>query len=102
MLYTVGTMEAEEHRRGRGAGAGTGRKAGRTVRGRSEASVRSLISGHVRNSLDPAKFNRDAVLPYSLRLMDFEIAMQGELGTRTATLRRGGVRKLREHWIYKA
>ena len=34
------------------------------------------MSNHVRNRLDPAKFNKDAVLPYSLRLMDFEIAMQ--------------------------
>jgi hypothetical protein len=32
--------------------------------------------GIVRNQVDPAKFNADAVLPYSLRLKDFEMAMQ--------------------------
>lgn len=29
-----------------------------------------------RNSIDPAKFNQAAVLPYELRLQDFQIAMQ--------------------------
>ena len=33
---------------------------------------------------------------------DFRSNARGELGTRTATLHRDGVRKLREHWIYKA
>lgn len=32
--------------------------------------------GIVRNTLDPAKFNRRAELPFQLRLKDFEIAMQ--------------------------
>ena len=99
----------------------------------------NLVSGHVRNHVDPDKFNQEAMLPYSLRLLDFEIAIQdvyevdtetepardrrpmsftevylahvgvddfrsnprGLLGTRTATLHREGVRKLREHWVYK-
>ena len=39
------------------------------------------MSGHARNRLDPARFNRDAVLPYSLRLLDFEIAMQNSCRT---------------------
>jgi hypothetical protein len=33
---------------------------------------------------------------------DFRSNARGELGTRTATLHRDGVRKLREHWVYKA
>ena len=34
------------------------------------------MPGHVRNTVDSDKLNADAVLPYSLRLMDFQIAMQ--------------------------
>ena len=34
------------------------------------------MSGHVRNNIDTDKFNDDAALPYALRLMDFQIAMQ--------------------------
>ena len=34
------------------------------------------MSDHVRNTVDPGKFNDAAVLPFSLRLMDFQIAMQ--------------------------
>ena len=33
---------------------------------------------------------------------DFRSNARGELETRTATLHRDGVRKLREHWVYKA
>lgn len=33
---------------------------------------------------------------------DFRKNARGELGTRTATLHREGVLKLRENWIYKA
>ena len=33
---------------------------------------------------------------------DFRKNPRGELGTRTATLHRDGVRKLRENWIYRA
>ncbi len=33
---------------------------------------------------------------------DFRRNNRGELGTRTATLHREGVRKLREHWVYLA
>ena len=33
---------------------------------------------------------------------DFRSNPRGELGMRTATLHRDGVRKLREHWVYKA
>ena len=35
-------------------------------------------------------------------LDDFRRNPRGELGTRTATLHREGVKKLREHWVYKA
>lgn len=65
-----------------------------------------------RNSLDPAKFNNAALLPYELRLEDFRLAVQdvydffrknarGELGTRTATLHAAGIAKLRQNWIYR-
>lgn len=33
---------------------------------------------------------------------DFRKNRRGELGTRTATLHKDGVRKLREHWLYLA
>lgn len=32
---------------------------------------------------------------------DFRRNARGELGTRTATLHKDGIRKLRESWIYK-
>ena len=32
---------------------------------------------------------------------DFRSNPRGELGMRTATLHRDGVRKLREHWVYR-
>lgn len=47
-----------------------------------------FVTGHVRSNTDVDKFNEAVVLPYSL--------------TRTATLHRDSVRKLREHWIYIA
>jgi len=34
------------------------------------------VSGHVRSNVDTDKFNDDAALPFALRLMDFQIAMQ--------------------------
>jgi len=34
-------------------------------------------------------------------LDDFRRNPRGELGTRTATLHRDGIRKLREHWVYR-
>ena len=34
-------------------------------------------------------------------IADFRKNARGELGTRTATLHREGVLKLRENWIYK-
>lgn len=33
---------------------------------------------------------------------DFRRNPRGGLGTRTATLHRDGVRKLRQHWVYRA
>jgi hypothetical protein len=33
---------------------------------------------------------------------DFRRNLRGELGTRTATLHKDGIRKLRESWVYKA
>lgn len=37
----------------------------------------------------------------NVELNDFRKNPRGELGTRTATLHAEGIRKLREHWIYK-
>jgi hypothetical protein len=34
-------------------------------------------------------------------LEDFRRNPRGELGTRTATLHRDGIRKLRENWVYR-
>jgi hypothetical protein len=36
-----------------------------------------------------------------VEISDFRKNARGELGTRTATLHREGVLKLRENWIYK-
>ena len=36
-----------------------------------------------------------------VRAEDFRRNTRGELGTRTATLHRDGLRKLREHWVYR-
>ncbi len=72
----------------------------------------------VRNLVDAESFNLHAFLPFQLRLKDFELAMQdvydffvtvddfrrnprGELGTRTATLHRAGIEKLRGNWVYR-
>jgi hypothetical protein len=35
-------------------------------------------------------------------LDDFRRNARGELGTRTATLHRDGIRRLRESWVYRA
>ena len=35
-----------------------------------------MTDGQLRNGVDPAKFNSSAELPYSLRLLDFQAAMQ--------------------------
>ena len=37
-----------------------------------------------------------------VRIDDFRRNSRGALGTRTATLHREGLRKLREHWVYRA
>ena len=37
-----------------------------------------------------------------VEVADFRKNPRGELGTRTATLHKDGVKKLREHWIYRA
>lgn len=71
----------------------------------------------VRATVDPGAFNSDTDLPYQLRHLDFEGAMQdvyiqavdpedfrhnarGELGTRTATLHKLGLQRLRANWVY--
>ena len=36
-----------------------------------------------------------------VRSDDFRRNERGELGTRTAILHRDGIRKLREHWVYR-
>ena len=63
------------------------------------------------NIVDASKFNDKAKPPYELRWQDFQMAMQdvydfrknprGELGTRTATLHKDGIKKLRDSWIYR-
>ncbi|MDE0346435.1 MAG: hypothetical protein OXI66_11760 [Boseongicola sp.] len=63
-----------------------------------------------RENPDQSSFNPDIVLPYQLRREDFALVMQdvddfrknprGELGTRTATLDRYGIAKLRKNWVY--
>lgn len=60
----------------------------------------------VRNRPKRENFNGSAHLPFQLRLEGFEIAdfrrnLRGELGTRTATLHREGILKLRGNWIYR-
>ena len=35
-----------------------------------------MTDGQLRNEVDPAKFNSSAEVPYSLRLLDFQAAMQ--------------------------
>lgn len=37
-----------------------------------------------------------------VEISDFRKNPRGELGTRTATLHKEGIQKLREHWIYRA
>jgi len=37
-----------------------------------------------------------------VEIADFRRNARGELGTRTATLHKDGIRKLREHWVYRA
>jgi hypothetical protein len=37
----------------------------------------------------------------SVTIKDFRKNPRGELGTRTATLHREGIKKLRENWIYR-
>ena len=51
-------------------------------------------AGNTRNTVDPNGFNREAELPYALRMEDFQM--------RTATLHKDGVKKRRENRIYRA
>ncbi len=37
-----------------------------------------------------------------VRVMDFRENPRGELGTRTATLHKEGISKLRDNWIYRS
>ena len=37
-----------------------------------------------------------------VKVADFRRNPRGELGTRTATLHREGIQKLRDNWIYRA
>ena len=65
----------------------------------------------VRAQVDSSKLNSGALLPFELRLKDFELNWvsvvdfrrnaRGELGTRTATLGAAGLRAFRQNWIYK-
>lgn len=59
-----------------------------------------------RRTVDKSKLNRDAALPYDLRLIDFESAMQDvydffyDVNLHLATLHADGVAKLRRNWVY--
>ncbi len=60
---------------------------------------------HVDNASEPAQDRRamrftELYLSY-VGVDDFRKNPRGELGTRTATLDREGIKKLRANWIYK-
>jgi hypothetical protein len=48
---------------------------------------------------EPLEF-REAYI-FSVKVSDFRKNPRGELGTRTATLHKAGITKLRGNWIYK-
>jgi hypothetical protein len=56
------------------------------------------------NETEPASARRwsSPNLPAQVTKADFRKNARGELGTRTETLHREGVLKLRENWVYKA
>jgi hypothetical protein len=60
----------------------------------------------VDNETEPARERRPMsfkeVYLGSVSVMDFRKNPRGELGTRTATLHRNGIEKLRQNWIYKS
>ncbi len=53
-------------------------------------------------AIDRAPMSFTEVYLQEVSVGDFRKNPRGELGTRTATLDRKGVKKLREGWIYKA
>ena len=60
-----------------------------------------------RNQVDEAKLNRDAVLPFELRLKDFAMAMQDAAKSARRARNKDGnapseghIEKLRQNWIY--
>lgn len=59
----------------------------------------------VDNESEPARVRRPMafteVYLAQVRTDDFRRNDRGERGTRTATLHRDGIRKLREHWVYR-
>ena len=59
----------------------------------------------VDNESEPARARRSMMFTEvylaHVRSDDFRRNERGELGTRTATLHRDGIRKLREHWVYR-
>lgn len=59
----------------------------------------------VDNESEPARARRPMVFTEvylaPVRIDDFRRNERGERGTRTATLHRDGIRKLREHWVYR-
>jgi hypothetical protein len=50
---------------------------------------------------DRAPMAFTAVYLAKVTIDDFRRNPRGELGTRTATLHKDGIRKLRENWIYR-
>jgi hypothetical protein len=59
----------------------------------------------VDNTSEPARERRPMsfteIYLGQVDISDFRKNERGELGTRTATLHKNGIQKLREHWIYK-
>ena len=72
---------------------------------RCEHGERVECPGHADNTTEPARerapMSFTDIYLAQVVIADFRKNARGELGTRTATLHREGVLKLRENWIYK-
>ena len=59
------------------------------------------VDGVTEPALDRQPMTFREVYLAQVTLNDFRRNPRGELGTRTATLHREGIKKLREHWVYR-
>ena len=59
------------------------------------------VDNHTEPMRDRLPMSFNEVYLAHVEIDDFRRNPRGELGTRTATLHRAGVAKLRQHWIYK-